>query len=146
MSLLIRNARVVPGGGAPVVLRADVRIVGDRIKAVEPSGSGADAETVIEAGGRVLMPAFVDAHTHACWAGDRLDEFEQKQKGASYLEILKAGGGILSTVRAVRAASEAELTERLTARLNIMLREGTSTIEVKSGYGLTTRDELKMLR
>jgi imidazolonepropionase len=148
MSLLIRNARVVPGDGGPVLPRADVRIVGDRIQAVEPASSGADAgaETLIEAGGRVLMPAFVDAHTHACWAGDRLDEFEQKQKGATYLEILKAGGGILSTVRAVRAASEAELAEKLSARLNVMLREGTTTIEVKSGYGLTTRDELKMLR
>src|SRR5207237_9397899 len=101
---------------------------------------------IIDADGRVLMPAFIDAHTHALWAGDRLDEFEMKQRGASYLDILRAGGGILSTVRAVRAASQEQLTENLKQRLNIMLREGTCTVEVKSGYGLTTRNELKMLR
>ena len=94
----------------------------------------------------MLMPAFVDCHTHACWAGCRLDEWEQKRKGASYLEILKAGGGIMSTVRAGRAASESELTELLLQRLDLILSAGTTTIEIKSGYGLTTQDELKMLR
>lgn len=104
------------------------------------------AQTVIDARGAVVMPAFVDAHTHACWAGERLDEFVMKLQGASYLDILKAGGGILSTVRAVRAATEDELTENLTRRLDTMLTEGTTAVEVKSGYGLTTADELKMLR
>jgi imidazolonepropionase len=146
MSLVIRNARVVPGGGAPVLPRADVRVEGEQIVAIERAAPVAAADTVIEADGRVLMPAFVDAHTHALWAGDRLDEFERRQQGASYLEILTSGGGILSTVRAVRAASEGELTENLARRLAAMLREGTTTVEVKSGYGLTTRDELKMLR
>jgi imidazolonepropionase len=93
-----------------------------------------------------VMPGFVDAHTHALWAGDRLDEFELAQRGASYLEILRAGGGILATVRAVRAASAGELAESLRRRLDRMLREGTTTVEVKSGYGLSTDDELKMLR
>jgi imidazolonepropionase len=92
------------------------------------------------------MPGFVDAHTHALWAGDRLDEFEQRLRGASYLDILKAGGGIWSTVRSVRAASQAELGERLRERLELMLREGTTTVEVKSGYGLNLEHELKMLR
>ena len=110
-----------------------------------PTG-GRREETVIEAGGRVLMPAFVDAHTHACWAGERLDEWDMKLRGASYLELLKAGGGIMSTVRAVRAASEDELYEGLMERLGWMLRGGTTAVEVKSGYGLTTDDELKMLR
>lgn len=100
----------------------------------------------IDAAGRVLMPAFVDCHTHACWAGDRLDEWELKQRGASYLEILESGGGIMSTVRAVRAASEEELAAGLAERLGWMLREGTATVEVKSGYGLSTGQELKMLR
>ena len=92
------------------------------------------------------MPAFVDCHTHACWAGQRFDEFEMKLAGRSYLEILNSGGGIMSTVRAVRGASQQELTENLGRRLERMAALGTATVEVKSGYGLTTRDELKMLR
>jgi imidazolonepropionase len=103
-----------------------------------------DAEP-IDAGGRVVMPAFVDCHTHACWAGDRLDEWELKQRGATYLQLLEAGGGIMSTVRAVRVASVEQLTESLLSRLNWMLAEGTTACEVKSGYGLSTKDELKML-
>ncbi len=103
------------------------------------------AATVIDADGRVLMPAFVDCHTHACWAGDRLDEWEQKLGGATYLELLHAGGGIMSTVRAVRDASRQQLVVGLSHRLGRVLREGTTAIEIKSGYGLTTRDELKML-
>ena len=141
-SLVIRNARLSP----PNPPLADVLVSGGMIQAVEAAGTGAAADTVIEAGGRVLLPGFVDAHTHACWAGDRLAEFEMKLRGAGYLDILKAGGGILSTVRAVRAASGSELAENLLQRLGLMLKEGTTTVEVKSGYGLTTRDELKMLR
>lgn len=150
--LVIRCARVVPGDGSPVLPRATVVVSGDQIVSVserdpEPNGDAeATLDTVIEAEGRVLMPGFVDAHTHALWAGDRLDEFELQQRGASYLEILAAGGGILSTVRAVRAASQAELTENLRRRLATMLLEGTTTVEVKSGYGLDTENELKMLR
>jgi imidazolonepropionase len=101
---------------------------------------------VIDAGGCVLMPAYVDCHTHACWAGSRLDEFEMQVGGASYLDIMKAGGGIMSTVRAVRQASEEDLADGLLRRLGAMAALGTSTVEVKSGYGLTTDDELKMLR
>ena len=91
------------------------------------------------------MPAFVDCHTHACWSGERLDEWDRKQAGASYLEILESGGGIMSTVRSVREASQEALAEGLLARLGVILREGTTTVEVKSGYGLSTGDELKML-
>jgi imidazolonepropionase len=146
MNLLIRNARVVQSGGAPPLPSACVRVQGNRIVSIETTDAGAKTDTVIEAEGRVLMPAFVDAHTHALWAGDRLDEWEMRQQGAAYLDILKAGGGILSTVRAVRTASEQELAENLARRFAVMLREGSTTIEVKSGYGLTTADELKMLR
>jgi imidazolonepropionase len=146
MSLLIRGARVVFGDGAPALARGDVRVSGDQIVAVSAHEAAGEADVVIEADGRVLMPGFVDAHTHALWAGDRLDEFELQRRGATYLEILGAGGGILSTVRAVRAASEAELTANLLERLAIMLLEGTTTVEVKSGYGLQTAHELKMLR
>ncbi|MFG0314596.1 MAG: imidazolonepropionase [Phycisphaerales bacterium] len=158
MSVLIKDGRVLTlaegarprRGGALGVLAAidgcDVRIEGDRIVEVG-CGLGADGvDRVVEAHGRVVMPAFVDAHTHACWAGDRLDEWELKQKGASYLELLEAGGGIMSTVRCVREASEAALGAHLLERLDHMLAEGTCTVEIKSGYGLSTDDELKMLR
>lgn len=166
MTTLITNARVltlVPAGEkAPVlhgarrgramsdlgvVERGEVLIRGERILGVGPAGTlDARPGRVIDAGGRVLMPGFVDCHTHACFAGDRLDEWELKRSGATYLEILRAGGGIMSTVRATRAASEEELAMLLRGRLQAMLREGTTTIEVKSGYGLGTFDELKMLR
>ncbi len=101
---------------------------------------------IVHAEGRVAMPTFVDAHTHACWVGDRSDEFEARLAGTSYLDILAAGGGIMATVRAVRAASETELAEALVARLERLARLGTGTVEVKSGYGLDPDTELKMLR
>lgn len=160
MSLLIRDARVLTltAGERPrrgrrlgelsTLARADVLIEGNRIVAVSESGIStfkAPDET-IDAAGRVLMPAFVDCHTHACWAGDRLDEWERKLRGESYLDIMKSGGGIMSTVRAVRAADEHELAASLADRLSLMEQEGTLAAEVKSGYGLATADELKLLR
>jgi imidazolonepropionase len=146
VSLFVRDARVVPGDGTPALPRVNLRAEGDRIVAVGSSVEAVAGDTLVEAEGRVLLPGFVDAHTHALWAGDRLDEFELTLRGASYLEILAAGGGILATVRAVRAASEQELADALLQRLRRMLREGSTTIEVKSGYGLSTEHELKMLR
>ena len=104
------------------------------------------AEKIIQANGRVLMPALVDCHTHACWTGDRSKEFQQRLAGATYLDILAAGGGIMATVRAVRASREEELTEQLLLQLRRMARLGTATVEVKSGYGLDPETELKMLR
>jgi len=93
----------------------------------------------------VVMPGFVDAHTHAVFAGERAGEFEQRLAGASYLEIMAAGGGIMSTVRATRAASLEQLIAESRPRLDAMLAHGTTTAEVKTGYGLNTADELKML-
>ena len=107
---------------------------------------GFDPDMVIDLDGRVVMPAFVDCHTHACWSGSRLDEFQLMRGGASYLDVLAAGGGILSTVRAVRKASSDELLEGLAERLAHVASWGTGTIEIKSGYGLDTETELKMLR
>jgi imidazolonepropionase len=101
---------------------------------------------VVDANGRVVMPAFVDCHTHTCWAGSRLDEFEMGLQGVPYLDILKQGGGIMSTVRAVREASQEKLCMDVLGRLGLMTSQGTTTVEIKSGYGLTTQDELKMLR
>jgi imidazolonepropionase len=100
----------------------------------------------VDASGRIVMPAFVDCHTHTCWAGSRLNEFEMGLQGVPYLEILKEGGGIMSTVRAVREATQEELSEELLGRIGLMASLGTTTLEIKSGYGLTTDDELKMLR
>ncbi len=102
------------------------------------------AET-IDATGRVVMPGFVDCHTHVVYAGDRAAEFERRVQGATYLEIMAAGGGILSTVRATRAASEDELTAATRARLDRMLRLGTTTVEAKTGYGLDAETERRML-
>lgn len=146
MSLLIRNARLVLGDGKSPAFAGSLRVEGEHIAEVGAVLVPRVGEELIEADGRVLLPGFVDAHTHALFAGHRLDEFELKQSGKSYLEILEAGGGILSTVRAVRAASEQELATGLERRLARMLTEGTTSVEVKSGYGLHTLDEIKMLR
>ncbi len=103
------------------------------------------AQEIIDAGRRVVMPGFVDPHTHVVFAGDRASEFEQRIAGATYREIMNAGGGIMSTVRATRAASVDELVEQTRARLDRMLAHGTTTAEAKTGYGLETAAELKML-
>jgi imidazolonepropionase len=158
MSLIIENARIV-GHETRAPFLGYVHVEGERIVDVGSADVGHDPRSPaadvcqpppfagrVDAGERVLMPGFVDAHTHALFAGDRLDEFELKRQGKSYLEILAAGGGILSTVRAVQRSSEAELSALLAERLRHMLAEGTTSVEVKSGYGLTTRAELAMLR
>jgi imidazolonepropionase len=129
-----------------LVPQGEVLVADGRITAVGPKVEApADAE-VIEAQGRVLMPGLVDCHTHACWAGDRLDEWEMKLRGVPYREILSKGGGIHATVKAVREATQKQLAASLRDRLGAMLREGTTTVEVKSGYGLNTDAEMKMLR
>jgi imidazolonepropionase len=104
-----------------------------------------DAE-IVDAGGRIVMPGFVDAHTHLVFAGNRVDDFERRAKGESYEQIAQAGGGIWSTVEKTRAASEADLLAQARKHANWFLRCGTTTVEAKSGYGLTVEDELKILR
>lgn len=105
----------------------------------------ADCE-VIDAGGRAILPGFVDAHTHPVFGGNRAGEFEQRSQGATYQEIAAAGGGIQSTVRMTRTASEDQLIEAGRRYADWFLRTGTTTVEAKSGYGLTLDDELKILR
>jgi imidazolonepropionase len=101
---------------------------------------------IVDAGGRVVLPGFVDAHTHPVFAANRADEYEMRASGATYEEIAAAGGGILSTVRKTRAASEGELFESARRRCEWFLRVGTTTIEAKSGYGLSLESELRILR
>lgn len=103
-------------------------------------------DAVIDAGWRVVLPGFVDAHTHPVFAGNRAAEFEQRCQGASYAEIAAAGGGIRSTVRETRAASEDELLASAQRYVGWFHAGGTTTIEAKSGYGLTLEDECKILR
>lgn len=103
------------------------------------------SDQMIDVEGRVVCPGFVDPHTHIVFAGDRLDEFELKIKGADYLDILAGGGGIISTVRETRAATVEKLVELSRKRLDKMLACGTTTVEIKTGYGLDTDTEMKML-
>src|SRR5204862_2487997 len=109
------------------------------------SGAEKDIE-VVDLGGRVVLPGFVDAHTHLVFAGNRLDDFERRARGETYEQIAKAGGGIWSTVEKTRAASEADLFAQATKHAEWFVKCGTTTVEAKSGYGLTLEDELKILR
>ncbi len=138
--LLIKNARL-RGGPGP----RSLAVSSGKIAALDCPADAPARETV-DAAGQWLLPGFVDCHTHALYAGDRMAEHVLKQQGVSYAEIAKRGGGIISTVKAVRAASEAELVEQTLPRLAALLAEGVTSIEIKSGYGLDLETELKMLR
>ncbi len=105
-----------------------------------------EAARTIDCGGRLVTPGLIDCHTHLVFAGDRAAEFELRLKGASYEEIAKAGGGIASTVKATRAADEEELVRQALPRLDALLAEGVTTVEIKSGYGLETAAEARQLR
>jgi imidazolonepropionase len=138
--------RGAAAGDLGIIEHGYVQVIDGRIAESgrgEPTGP---LGSVVDAGGCVLLPGFVDCHTHACWAGDRYDEADQRLAGVPYLTILERGGGIMSTVRATRAASQSDLAALTLARFREAARLGTTTIEAKSGYGLTPDDELKMLR
>ncbi|NTX02026.1 MULTISPECIES: imidazolonepropionase [Myxococcus] len=111
-----------------------------------PSGAVSSSTVVLDAEGGFVGPGFVDPHTHLVFAGERSAEFDLRNQGATYLEIAKAGGGIVSTVRATRAASEDELVRLALPRVQRLLEQGVTVAEVKSGYGLDLENELKMLR
>lgn len=121
---------------------------GERITYAGPAATAAyrSAAEVIDCEGRWILPGLIDCHTHLVYAGSRAREFELRLEGASYEEIARAGGGIRSTVAAVRAASEANLIAESLPRLDALISEGVTTIEIKSGYGLDLENELKQLR
>jgi imidazolonepropionase len=159
--LLVYNAAQVltvasPGGPKRGAAMGDLGIVPDgavavrdgRVLAVGPTAAlreQVQAAHTLDADGRVAMPGFVDPHTHLVWADERADEFEMRVAGVSYLEIMAAGGGIMNTVRHTRTASVDDLVAQTRPRLERMLAHGTTTVEIKTGYGLNTPDELKQL-
>ena len=127
-AVLVRDGMILETGRTPEILAAYPQ------------------EERLDAGGCVVMPGFVDPHTHVAWAGDRAAEFEMKMAGAKYLDILAAGGGILSTVRKTREAPVEQLLAETRPRLQRMFAHGTTTAEVKTGYGLDTETEIKLLQ
>jgi imidazolonepropionase len=151
---LFRNARlatlapVLPGVGIieeGALVAKDGRILFAGPEADLPPALRDAAET-IDCDGRWITPGLIDCHTHLVFAGDRAQEWELRQKGATYEEIARAGGGILSTVRTTRAASEEALVASALPRLDALIAEGVTTVEIKSGYGLDPENEAKMLR
>jgi imidazolonepropionase len=126
-----------------------VAVAEGKIVAIGPSADlRADytARQTIDATGKVVCPGLVDPHTHVVYTGDRVHEFERRLQGATYMEIMQSGGGIVSTMRATRAATVEQLVAESRPRLEAMLALGTTTVEIKTGYGLDTVNELKMLR
>jgi len=153
-SRLWRNARLLtlapdrPGLGA--IERGAVAVRGQRIVYAGPEGemptSLGAAVDVIDCEGRWITPGLIDCHTHLVYAGDRADEFERRLRGATYEEIARAGGGIVSSVRALREASEDALLRQTLPRLDALIAEGVTTVEIKSGYGLDLANERKSLQ
>ncbi len=151
--ITLTNARIAtmrPGGDAyGLIDDGAVAIADGRIAWVGPRADLPDhylAWSLEDLAGRLVTPALTDCHTHVVAGGNRAREFEMRLEGASYEEIARAGGGILSTVRATRSATEGELLDGALPRIDQLIGEGVATIEIKSGYGLDTDTELKMLR
>ncbi len=147
---LWQNARLATMAGASVGA-IENGVVASQDGRIAFSGSARDAPQFeaaecIDCEGRWITPGLIDCHTHLVYAGNRAREFEMRLKGASYEEIARDGGGILSTVKATRAASLQELIEQSRPRRDALIAEGVTTLEIKSGYGLTLDDEIKMLR
>ena len=160
MKTLVRNIGLLAGVGTELrkegaamsevasIKDAWLLIDGESIAAFGPMADGlpAGADETIDAAGKMVIPAFCDSHTHAVWAGSREREFEDKIRGLSYAEIAANGGGILNSADLLHDTSEDELFEQSIARIREMMAAGSGAIEIKSGYGLSTAGELKMLR
>jgi imidazolonepropionase len=151
-TIVWRNARITTCDeqsrvfvqGALLTRGGRIEWVGD--EAALPDGLGDPQRETHDLGGAWITPGLIDCHTHLVFAGTRANEYAERLRGVSYEEIARRGGGILSTVRAVRAASEQQLFDESAPRLESLLHEGVTTVEIKSGYGLTLDDEAKMLR
>jgi imidazolonepropionase len=145
--LLTGIGHLTTNEGEPVI-DAVVAISDGRVTYAGPATNapGAGGAGLVDCGGRAVIPGYVDAHTHLVFAGDRSDEFRRKMAGEGYQAIAAAGGGILSTVSATRAASEDDLFDAAASRVRRMIAAGTTTIEIKSGYGLDTETEVRLLR
>ena len=144
------NLLTMDDNGAPygLIQNAAIAVKDGVISNISPQNNlpdGADVKTV-HCNGAYMTPGLIDCHTHLVYGGNRIDEFEKRLNGATYEEIANAGGGIISTVSATRAASEDDLVKSATKRLCSLQAEGVTTIEIKSGYGLDTTNEIKMLR
>ncbi len=148
MVLLIRNASQVltMKDGIGVVKDCSILIENSKIKAVGQINTGKKRYKTIDAAGSVVCPGFVDSHTHLVYGGSREDEFAMRVTGVKYEKIAKAGGGIANTVKMTRRATEEELYDLGMQRLDNIVKHGTTTVEIKSGYGLSTVEELKMLK
>ena len=142
--MILTNARIATMDG-PVIERGAVVVEGDRIAWVGPVADAPTGEAT-DLQGRFLTPALIDCHSHVVFGGNRAGEFALRLEGASYEEIARAGGGIVSTVAATRASDEDALLADALTRVDAMIAEGVTTLEIKSGYGLERETELKMLR
>lgn len=149
LDLLLTSARLATmSGAAPYGLidAGAVGIAGDKIAWIGENTNAPTARSTIDCEGRLVTPGLIDCHTHVVFGGNRAREFEMRLEGATYEEVARAGGGIVSTVKATRAADDAGLLQDALTRVDALIAEGVTVIEIKSGYGLDVETELRMLR
>lgn len=145
--MLLTNLRIATmAQGYGLLEDSNLLIKNGKIAWIGPASVAPATATVMDCGGKLLTPGLIDCHTHIVYGGNRANEFELRLNGADYADIARAGGGIMATVRATRAATEEQLLNSTLKRLESLLREGVTTIEIKSGYGLDVETEVKMLR
>lgn len=148
MDRLWTNARIatLTGDGLGLIEQGAIAVRDGRIAWVGDAADAPEAADIVDCEGRLITPGLIDCHTHLVHGGSRANEWAMRLEGATYEEIARAGGGIVSTMRATRAMDGAALVESALPRLDALIAEGVTTIEIKSGYGLTLDDEIKMLR
>lgn len=145
--MLLKNITIASmDGGYGLLPDAAILVEQGKIAWIGPKNAAPQYSQVVDGRGTLVTPGLIDCHTHLVYGGNRAAEFEQRLNGATYAEIARAGGGIMSTVKATRAATEDALLASALKRLDCLLAEGVTTVEVKSGYGLDVETELKMLR